>query len=72
MVETYALTLSSICHVTPLAAADMTAEMKAFIPERMMLPEDIAEAAMLAVRTSQNAVPQEITMRLTKSAMKSS
>ena len=42
---------------------------RGFIPERMLHPEDIAESAMLAIRTSENACPQEITMRLGQSAM---
>lgn len=33
---------------------------------RMLSPEDIAEAAMLAVRTSPACCPQEVTLRLTK------
>eukprot|EP00891_Asterochloris_glomerata_P008268 jgi/Astpho2/8268/Aster-01351 len=48
--------------------ADMTAG-RGFIPERMLHPEDIAESAMLALHTSENACPQEITMRLGQSAM---
>ena len=32
-------------------------------PEKMIRPEDIAEAAMLAVRTSNTAVPEEIVVR---------
>lgn len=52
-----------------MVRADMIAGL-GFIPERCLLPEDIAEAAMLAVHTSQNACPQEITVRLTKNAMK--
>lgn len=41
-----------------------------FIAERCLKPSDIAEAAMLAVRTSSACVPQEITLRLTLSAAK--
>lgn len=41
-----------------------------FVPERCLQPSDIAEAAMLAVRTSPACVPQEITLRLTLSAVK--
>lgn len=32
-------------------------------PSKMIRPEDIAEAAMLAIRTSNSAVPQEIVVR---------
>lgn len=41
-----------------------------FIPERCLQPTDIAEAAMLALRTSSACVPSEITLRLTLSAAK--
>ena len=41
-----------------------------FVAERCLQPSDIAEAAMLAVRTSSACVPQEITLRLTLSAAK--
>ncbi|KAL3138522.1 hypothetical protein ABBQ32_006307 [Trebouxia sp. C0010 RCD-2024] len=41
-----------------------------FVPERCLQPSDIAEAAMLAVRTSSACVPSEITLRLTLSAVK--
>ena len=41
-----------------------------FIPERCLQPSDIAEAAMLALRTSPACVPAEITLRLTLSAVK--
>jgi len=34
--------------------------------DRMLSPEDIAEAAMLAIRTSPACCPEEITLRLTK------
>jgi len=34
--------------------------------DRMMTPEDVAEAALLSVRTSPMCCPQEITLRLTK------
>lgn len=42
------------------------------IPERMLQPEDIAEVAMLPFTTSPACVPEEITLRLTLSAYKSS
>ena len=35
--------------------------------ERMLQPEDIAEAVMLVFRTSDACVPQEITLRLSLS-----
>eukprot|EP00123_Amoebidium_parasiticum_P012143 comp21151_c0_seq1/m.28630 comp21151_c0_seq1/g.28630 ORF comp21151_c0_seq1/g.28630 comp21151_c0_seq1/m.28630 type:complete len:242 (-) comp21151_c0_seq1:510-1235(-) len=38
------------------------------IPERMLQPSDVAEAAMLALKTTSACVPQEITLRLTLSA----
>ena len=41
-----------------------------FIPERCLQPADIAEAAMLALRTSSACVPSEITLRLTLPAAK--
>ncbi|DBA71124.1 TPA: hypothetical protein ACH3X2_011534 [Trebouxia sp. C0005] len=41
-----------------------------FIPDRCLQPTDIAEAAMLALRTSSACVPSEITLRLTLSAAK--
>ena len=41
-----------------------------FIKERCLQPTDIAEAAMLALRTSSSCVPSEITLRLTLSAVK--
>jgi len=41
-----------------------------FIPERCLQPADIAEAAMLALRTSSSCVPSEITLRLTLPAAK--
>jgi len=43
---------------------------KEVIPERMLTPEDVAEAAMLAIRTSGACVPEEITLRLSLSAWK--
>ena len=42
-----------------------------FNMERCLRTTDIAEAAMLAVRTSSSCVPSEITLRLTLSAVKS-
>ena len=39
-----------------------------FDHDRCIQTTDIAEAAMLAVRTSSSCVPQEITLRLTLSA----
>lgn len=46
---------------TPLTAGVQGAKR-----ERMLQPEDIAEAAMLAIRTSPSCCPEEITLRLTK------
>jgi 3-oxoacyl-[acyl-carrier protein] reductase len=44
----------------------MTAHVEDADRSRMLSPEDIAEAAMLAVRTSPACCPEEITLRLTK------
>jgi short-subunit dehydrogenase len=48
-----------------MVETDMTesAAEKGADPEKMIRPEDIAEAAMLAVRTSNTAVPAEIVVR---------
>ena len=44
-------------------------EGRGFIPERMLRPEDIAEAAMFPLTCSAQCVPQDITLRLGLSAM---
>lgn len=49
-------------------ATDMTQGISGVIPERMLQTADVAEAAMLAIRTSPACCPQEITLRLTRSA----
>lgn len=41
----------------------MTAELDFLLPEAMIQPDDVAEAAMLAVRTRASCVPPEITLR---------
>ena len=41
-----------------MVKTDMTFGFKVEHPERMILPEDIAEACMLAIRTSPTACPQ--------------
>ncbi len=38
------------------------------LPERFLLPEDVAEAVLLAIRTSPNCCPEEIVLRLTRPA----
>ncbi len=45
---------------------DMTAGVEGADRSKMLQPEDIAEAAMLAIRTSAACVPEEITLRLAK------
>jgi short-subunit dehydrogenase len=45
---------------------DMTAGVEGADRSRMLAPEDVAEAAMLAVRTRPACCPEEITLRLTK------
>lgn len=41
----------------------MTAELEFLVPERMIQPDDVAEAAMLAVRTRISCVPAEVVLR---------
>ena len=41
-----------------MVKTSMSAGFKLEHPERMILPEDIAEACMLAIRTSASACPQ--------------
>lgn len=48
-------------------ATDMTTHVEGADRDRMLQPGDIAEAAMLAVRTSPACCPEEITLRLTRS-----
>ncbi len=45
---------------------DMTAGVQGADRSRMLAPEDVAEAAMLAIRTRPACCPEEITLRLTK------
>lgn len=47
----------------------MTAGVTGAKRDRMLRPEDVAQAAMLAVRTSASCCPEEITLRLTKSPL---
>lgn len=47
---------------------EMTSQIKGVDFEKMIRPEDVAEAAMLAVRTSPMCCPTEITLRLTRPA----
>ncbi|GMH36795.1 hypothetical protein BSKO_04668 [Bryopsis sp. KO-2023] len=57
-----------VCCINPaMVRTEMTAKVGA-IPENMMDPEDVAEAALFVVRTSSKCCPQDITLRLTKSA----
>lgn len=44
----------------------MTAGVQEAKRERMLQPRDVADAAMLAIRTSPSCCPEEITLRLTK------
>ncbi len=58
-----------VCLINPpFVRTAMTEGISGVIPERMLTPEDVAEAAMLAVRTSAMCCPQEITLRLTRTA----
>ena len=45
---------------------DMTAGVEGADRSRMLAPEDVAEAAMLGIRTRPACCPEEITLRLTK------
>lgn len=44
----------------------LCSDWKNAIFENMMKPEDIAEACMLAVKTTQNCVPRDMTISLAK------
>lgn len=48
----------------------MTERIPGVLAERMLTPDDVAEAALLALQTSSMCCPQEITLRLTRSAYK--
>lgn len=41
-----------------------------YVAERMLQPEDIAETIMSSINLSENAVVQDITLRLALSALK--
>lgn len=61
-----------VCLISPaFVATDMVVHQPNVIPENMIKPEDVAEAALLPLRTSSACVPQEITLRLTLSAYQS-
>ena len=45
-------------HPAGMVKTSMSSGFKLEHPERMILPEDIAEACMLAIRTSATACPQ--------------
>ena len=67
--DTCSLVVLEIC-VCCVAAVNTPMTEGMFIPDRCLQPTDIAEAAMLALRTSSACVPSEITLRLTLSAAK--
>ena len=39
-----------------------------FVPDRMLSPEDIAEAVMFSMTSSSQCIPQDMTLRLALSA----
>lgn len=59
-----------VCLINPaFVHTQLVARISGVIPEHMLSTDDIAEAAMLAIRTSAACCPQEITLRLTRSAL---
>eukprot|EP00210_Caulerpa_lentillifera_P009217 g8787.t1 len=60
-----------VCLISPgMVRTDFIPARANAIPERMIEPEDIAEAAMLPFKLSSKCVPSELTLRLTKYGMK--
>lgn len=59
-----------VCLINPaFVNTELVNKRSGVIPERMLDAEDIAQAAMLAVTTSAACCPQEITLRLTRTAL---
>jgi len=58
-----------VCLINPAFVNTlMVSRISGVIPENMLKPQDVADAAMLAITTSGACCPQEITLRLTRSA----
>lgn len=51
-------------------ATDMVVHNPHLLPERMIRPEDVAEAALLPLRLGPNATPLEVTLKVTQSPYK--
>ena len=58
------ITVNCVC--PGFVDTEMTQGVQGADRSRMLTPGDIAEAAMLAIRTSPSCCPEEITLRLTK------
>lgn len=52
-------------------ATDMVVHNERLIPDRIIKPEDVAEAALLPLHLSPNAVPLEMTLKCVLSPYKS-
>lgn len=51
-------------------ATEMVVHNERLLPERMIRPEDVAEAALLPLRLGPNAVPLELVLKVTQSPYK--